>query len=78
MGLWMASKRRVRRKSCEGKKKFDSMMAARAALFTLNRGKLYHRLHCYQCQFCKQWHLGHLKHKVERIVRNRLFKSEFC
>lgn len=60
----MASKRRLRRRSCEGKTRFATEGAAR---------RHAHRLHeldgaCmswYRCEFCggKWWHVGHTRAK---------------
>lgn len=53
----MASKRRIRRKSCEGKVRYDSQSAAQVEANRLWR-KGY-QVRPYKCGFCKQWHNGH-------------------
>jgi len=54
----MASKRRLRRRSCEGKAKHESEGAAHyAAEKTFARSGDV--VFPYLCQFCKKWHIGH-------------------
>lgn len=58
----MASKRRVRRRSCESKRRFatqtEAVGAAKAA--SKNRG-VY--MGTYRCRFCHRWHFGRPKGK---------------
>ena len=54
----MASKRRKRRESCEGKRRFESRQAAIDALNALWR-KDRQRMAYYMCQWCNRWHIGH-------------------
>lgn len=53
----MASKRRIRRKKCDGKVKYKSQDEANKA-----KGKIYftleHPVRAYRCSFCKYFHLG--------------------
>lgn len=54
----MASKRRVRRKQCSRKMRYDRDQAAAMA------AKAYHRtggekIRAYHCGHCGQWHIGH-------------------
>ena len=54
----MASKRRKRRKSCTGKKRYPSRkeaMDSRDRVFKEYRI----RLDAYKCDFCGGWHIGH-------------------
>jgi hypothetical protein len=45
--------------SCDGKKKFRSHDAAKRALRTANRYKLFSKeYHVYQCEWCHYWHIG--------------------
>ncbi len=58
----MASKRRIRRKSCARKRRFDSHELAAAAMRHVifagkKRGGF---LHVYHCKFCKGYHFGHM------------------
>lgn len=60
----MASKRRIRRKACEGKKRHTSKENAEIAV-RLTRKKFGGGMWCsYQCPFCKQWHVGHIPGKL--------------
>jgi hypothetical protein len=52
----MASKRRLRRKSCEGKRRFDETDQAWVSVRT--RGALG-AMHVYQCRWCGKFHVGH-------------------
>lgn len=60
----MASKRGVRRKSCEGKRRYESRQEARWWLsrYTAERGYAGH-MNVYRCQFCGGWHMGHAKRR---------------
>ena len=56
----MASKRRLRRKSCEGKAKHDTKDNAVVAIKVLVRNRGHQgQLHAYRCDFCGKWHVGH-------------------
>lgn len=57
----MASKRRIRRRQCSGKRRFASHDEANAAMQRLIRSgkKDGGWLHIYGCKFCKGWHFGH-------------------
>lgn len=59
----MASKRRLRRKSCTGKRAFESEAEAKAN----NR----FRLRPYKCTFCSLFHLGHTPKKIRQAVAAR-------
>ena len=57
----MSSKRRLRRKSCTGKKPYPTAADAQAAVHHLvrsghTRGGF---LHVYKCKFAKHYHVGH-------------------
>lgn len=54
----MASKRRQRRKACEGKVRHSGPDAAFAVMRALTRRRLDHGKP-YPCRFCKGWHIGH-------------------
>lgn len=51
----MASKRRLRRRSCEGKVQHKTEEAARKHAYSLKSVGQYHG---YKCNFCKCWHVG--------------------
>lgn len=54
----MSSKRRLRRKECERKKRFATKHeASLGALGATRRG--VDRLRVYRCRFCGGWHMGH-------------------
>lgn len=59
----MASKRHLRRKACEGKKRY-----ARPSGANTHKRKLGLKdaevMAVYKCQFCGGWHVGH-KRKVD-------------
>lgn len=63
----MASKRRVRERSCTQKKRYATATEAqRAFLHTLTPGEY---VRPYRCGFCSQFHLGH--GKEPGILRGR-------
>lgn len=67
----MASKRRLRRKACDGKRSFKTDAAARYAIFRLRRNTgTTDPLTTYRCKFCNQFHFGH----PPRHVRNAMGK----
>ena len=53
----MASKRHVRRKSCEGKFRHENKTTAISHEIGLRR--LGERVVVYKCRFCKGYHVGH-------------------
>lgn len=59
LGSIMASKRRLRRKECEGKRRYGSSGEAQTAANALRgvSGGAY--IEPYQCEFCNAWHIGH-------------------
>ena len=54
----MSSKRRLRRRSCEQKRRYGSAHHAKRARRAADPVK-FHGVHPYHCQFCGGWHLGH-------------------
>jgi len=56
----MASKRRLRRTSCEGKQRFETAAEALTAIGRLraSTGDIA-RYNTYRCQFCRGLHFGH-------------------
>jgi len=63
----MASKRHIRRKSCEGKQRYTTVEAAKKALCIATR--IYGRngvMNVYHCKFCKGVHLGHAPNFIQR------------
>jgi len=57
----MASKRRIRRRQCSGKRRFETPGLASEAMHALIKaGKKRHGwLHIYRCKFCNGYHFGH-------------------
>ena len=56
----MASKRRLRRRSCEGKKSYATKQIANAVcrkIMAITKGVT--KLHSYACEFSGHWHIGH-------------------
>jgi hypothetical protein len=63
----MASRRRLRRRSCGEKASYASEDEAREAVRQLGRkGGTW--LRQYRCRFCRRWHLGHTPHETRRKV----------
>ena len=56
----MSSKRRIRRRSCEGKHRYTTAKDARAAISGLHRRKGDQGyMQAYHCSFCGGFHFGH-------------------
>lgn len=67
----MASKRRQRRKSCEGKIRFqDAQAAQRAATSHQHAFGLW--MVPYPCKFCGGYHIGHPPRKVRQAIISRM------
>lgn len=60
----MASKRAIRRKACGKKKRYATPEDAKKVAWRTYRG-----LRPYKCEFCGQFHLGHVPGKVRRRSR---------
>ncbi len=66
----MASKRHLRRKSCEGKMAFnDFFSAARHAVYRAHQSGDY--LLAYRCRFCRKFHIGHPPRRVLQAIAAR-------
>jgi hypothetical protein len=60
----MASKRAIRRKSCEGKQKHKTYQDAKyhlRHLVKISGGSLG----VYNCKFCGSYHVGHMSNKLK-------------
>lgn len=61
----MSSKRRLRRKSCEGKQRHADLTAATSHLRSLLASKGMHKnasgFSAYHCRFCCGYHVGHAR-----------------
>jgi hypothetical protein len=58
----MSSKRHIRKKKCDGKRRFETAGAAIANIRTImrsNGARHPETLRHYFCSFCKGWHFGH-------------------
>ena len=56
----MASKRRIRRKACGKKIRYETAKDAGAGRHALNRSKGYQgQMNVYRCPFCGGYHIGH-------------------
>lgn len=56
----MSSKRRLRRKSCSGKRAYDSSAEGMTAMMNLKRNTGDTSwFNVYRCRFCKRYHIGH-------------------
>jgi hypothetical protein len=56
----MASKRKIRRKECSGKRRYASREIAQRAVSRLKMNtKDTSYLKIYKCRWCSGWHFGH-------------------
>lgn len=62
----MSSKRRVRRKSCERKKRYETSAEAGNVLKFYTVGSGYH---VYKCDFCGGYHIGRMSAKRKEAAR---------
>lgn len=58
----MSSKRRLRRKQCEGKIRYPTKLIA--DVYCHGKWKVRIQLRSYRCHFCGSWHVGHLRRPV--------------
>jgi hypothetical protein len=69
----MASKRAIRRRSCERKRRYPTEAEARRGAAALNR-RQPDKVHAYRCAFCgltPHWHVGHPPLRVARAIADR-------
>lgn len=64
----MSSKRRLRRRSCEGKVRHVSQKAALVQVGIIARHG--GRVVPYHCPFCGGWHVGHPNARIKRAIRD--------
>lgn len=67
----MASKRRIKRRQCNGKKAYskDDAIAAATRMRRQHPGQSFDG---YACSTCGAWHVGHRPYKVQQqIAANR-------
>ncbi|MDY7027968.1 MAG: hypothetical protein SVR04_06700 [Spirochaetota bacterium] len=66
----MSSKRRIRRRSCEGKVRHESLEAAKIACREMRRqGEI---VRPYHCRFCGGYHVGHYNRR--KVAEARMAK----
>ena len=64
----MASKRRIRRKSCDGKKPYKTRDDAIVGLIILKKKSFDENIRVYKCKFCKNFHLGHYNPNTHKNI----------
>jgi hypothetical protein len=62
----VSSKRRIRRRSCEGKQRHEDETGAVAHCKSLGWS-----WRAYRCKFCKGWHVGRPTKKAKMAMRAR-------
>lgn len=68
----MASKRRLKRKSCTGKVKYETFEEANRVLFNFKRFKKEKSpMSVYRCKFCNGFHFGHTPWQVIQAMKDR-------
>lgn len=67
----MASKRRIRRKACDGKKKHASLGAA----IGFNKRFKGGGMNAYHCRFCGCYHVGHTPRSIRKAMRRKLLEK---
>lgn len=66
----MSSKRRLRRKSCAGKRRYATFQEAMAAVCEA-RQRTGDTIGPYRCRFARHFHIGHVTDKQRRAVAAR-------
>lgn len=74
----MASKRAIRRRACDGKRRYADAKEARGGVWNLRRsGKAEGAmLAVYRCQFCGGFHFGHPPARVRQSMRTKASATE--
>lgn len=63
----MSSKRRLRRRQCERKKRYGTQAEAVQAIINMKRaGVCRPDTHSYRCERCGGWHVGRAKKHFDR------------
>jgi hypothetical protein len=63
----MASKRHLRRRQCESKKKYKNEKEVKTALVALIKGTGYSGGY-YKCHFCKNYHIGRMPRRLKKAM----------
>lgn len=66
----MSSKRGIRRRSCERKKQYPTHDVAERDARALAR-RTHERFAVYRCQWCHQFHVGHMQAWMIQAIRDR-------
>lgn len=66
----MSSKRRIKRKSCEGKVLFKTHDEALIVLKKRFKNT-FERIGVYKCQFGNHYHIGHSNRKMKQYIKNK-------
>ncbi len=68
----MASKRRIRRRSCSSKIRYSTEQAAQQAKSDLRSRKPGRiSMHYYKCKFCGGFHIGHMPQQMLAGLREK-------
>ena len=67
----MSSKRSLRKKSCDGKQKYDTQSKAELAAKIVGKNIGGQWLTAYKCEFCGKYHIGHPPYNVRRSIISR-------
>lgn len=57
----MASKRHIRRRSCQNKRRYETHGEAMYQTIKMNRNRNDKDVRPYHCYLCNGWHVGHPK-----------------
>ena len=62
----------IKQKACEGKQRYRGHQEAKNGVRYLVSQYGLHRsqLSCYQCPFCRWWHVGNRRPEIEKIDRD--------
>ncbi len=63
----MPSRRRIRAKSCESKRRYATSSEAEATARHRRQESGHKDLDIYPCRFCHGWHIGHTEPKKKSL-----------
>lgn len=67
----MASKRRLRRRSCLNKERYETLPEAQTAAYTAS-GRFNSRMLPYKCEWCSGFHKGHPPARIRKAIKERM------
>lgn len=67
----MSSKRRIRRRSCEGKVAYATQTEAARQAGLVRRAHQGGQWSAYHCDFCGKWHVGRPSARQRQAMRDR-------